>query len=400
MLHRLPKSYLRSLLLALAAAGAALPSGAQAGCMHAVDPALEQTLFTFDALLIAASSVATPGQKALLHPFALDYRSDAALERAFPVRAQVAQAVTLWPLELRQRMLAFVVAHLAAVTNYNALVVQLVGAPPTFTPFNQPVAGGPSEQAIYADRAQLATLLRDAYVQGNLASLWSTIERGWEQGQLCSDQLAQLRAKIAAYTRLTAEPLTADSKVVQNPLMPPGSGVTCIYGDGHFVMLIGPTHSRREQDMLVTHELLHPILNALFKRERRFGLTLAKTACVFAQVTAQNPSSTLTRYVYDTWESYLSETLVRSISHRLTGVGESRRTSFLVAPRIGESLARFEAEPNAAFIDATLEAMEALRRQWCPGSVLLAHAPAAAAAPVGRAGHPTYLAHQGNERSS
>jgi hypothetical protein len=344
---------------------------AWAACPRTVDAVAEETLFTFNTLLYAADSVATSAQHAQLQQFLLGYQANAELDAAYPVRLQVAQAVRSFSPELRHQLLAFVLSHPAAVTNYNALVLQLVGAAPSFSPTQQGIPGGVNERHISADRAQLSALLGEVYAAGHVQALWAQASTGWQAQQLCADHLESLRAAIASYVRLPLSPLSSPSKVISNPLMPQGSGVTCVFSDGHFVMLIGPTATAQQQDLLVSHELTHPVLNQLFQHDPRLQVAMANTQCVYDSVLRAAPGNVLTRYVYTTWESYLSETLVRSISHHLTHVPEVAQAAFVVAPRVSVALRAFEAS-DRSFVDVTLHTLESLRRERCNGDLTLA----------------------------
>ncbi|RYE91949.1 MAG: hypothetical protein EOO78_29650 [Oxalobacteraceae bacterium] len=168
--------------------------------------------------------------------------------------------------------------------------------------------------------------------------------------------------------------------------MPLGSGVTCVFADGHVVSLIGPTRSAREQDMLVSHELLHPILNTLFDHERGLRRALFESQCVFDQVVAANPHSVLTRFVYNSWESYWSEAVVRAISHRLSGVPQAASAALFVGPYLDGALREFEQQPGS-FAEANVHAMQGLRRQLCGRPPRLAQAAVLAAQPVQLARH-------------
>ncbi len=346
-----------------------LPRSAQATpvqCPQAIDPAAEEILFTFNTLIYAASAVATPAQASQLQPFLLTYQPNARLDALYPVRLAVAQAVRQWPTALQQRSLNFLLQHPAAVTNYNALILQLVGAAPSFAPLHLAVPGGAAEQHIFAHRVLLASLLRDIYRQGQVQQLWQHQQQSWQASHLCRDHLVQLRQGIATYLRTPLPPLGADSQVLSNPLMPLGSGVTCVFSDGHFIMLVGPTLSRQEGDMLVTHELLHPALAQLLAQTPQLRLALQRSACVYTQAVQHNPQSLLTRYVYTSWESYLSEVLVRSISHKLSGVPEYAAAAFEVAPVVAQHLRAYETH-GGSFIAATVRLTEALSRSMCGG---------------------------------
>ena len=349
---------------------------AQAACTRSADPELEETLFTFNALIYAATSVASANDFEQLRQFLLVYQPDDAIDRALPVRLGVADAVQSWPMSLRQRALQYFLSHKAAATNFNALVLQLVGPAPQFQPYDQEVPGGESEQVIFNHRAKLANLMREAYRQGRVHELWTHWSPYWAQAQICPEHLTQVQHSVTAYARLPDQTLLGNSVVIKNPLMPFGSGVTCVYSDGHFVMLIGPTHTTRDEDLLIAHELTHPLLNTLFRNDRRLRLALSESECVFDSIRHDSQSGVLTRYVYNTWESYFSESLVRSLSHHVVGITDPG-VGFTLASFLDQQLTHYEAQ-STSFTDTALRTLEALRRDYCYGPPQVSHVTASA----------------------
>ncbi len=206
--------------------------------------------------------------------------------------------------------------------------------------------------------------MRDAYSQGHIRSLWQRLQSNWQRSQVCSSELDALNQGIATYVRLPAVAVGPNSMVISNPLMPVGSGVTCVYADNHFVMLIGPTRNEHDRDVLITHELTHPVLNQLFRHNPHVRLALAESQCVFDHVLEEAHGAILTRYVYNTWESYLSEIMVRSISHRVTRQPEPISSAFVLAPHVGASLNTYE-RSTGTFVEAAVHTMQGLRRERC-----------------------------------
>jgi hypothetical protein len=336
----------------------------------ATSPALAQqeALFAFGALIDAASSVASPAELHQLQPFLLTYRPDAQLDALYPVRRQVAESVQRWPLSLRRRALTYLLGHRAAVTNFNAMILQVVGGAPLFLSHDSSVPGGAPEQAIYAHRQVLAGLLRDIWSSGQLSILWNQQQLGWEAAQLPASTLPRLSRAIEAYTRSQMPALVAGSQIMVDPLMPQGSGVTTLFTGGRFIMLIGPTLQIRDQNMLVTHELLHPLVNATIHGNLSLQMALEADQCSFERIVQDAPNNVLTQYVYTTWESYLSEVMVRSISHRLAGVAEPSRDPFVIAADVAAHLNTFE-RSSGSLADATRRLSNDLAQHLCRGNL-------------------------------
>ncbi len=328
-------------LLHLQPAFAAVPR-ADADAPSTLAVGQQQALFAFGTLIYAASSVASPAERRLLQPFLLTYRPDLRLEGRYPLRRAVAEATGRWPLDLRQDALSYLLGHRAAITNFNAMVLQTVGGAPAFDVLSRGAPAGAPEQKIYADRQMLADLLRRTWTQGQGAHLWQAQRQAWTAAQPQPHHLAQLAAAIARYSRSGQTLSTAGSQVVADPLMPPGSGVTSLFADGHFLMVIGPSDSIPEQDMLISHELLHPIVHALIHTDSALWARLQADSCSFDAIASGDPQNVLTHFVYTSWESYLSEVLVRSISHRLAGVANPAVDPFVIAPLVQQELQVFE----------------------------------------------------------
>ncbi len=343
--------YLQICLGVLAAlaimASTGLANSARAACETRKNTQADQLLFTFNTMIYAASSVADAPARAALHDFLLVYEPNDALDDAFAIRAGVAAAVQSWPRNTRERMLGFLLNHRAAITNYNALVLQWVGPPPSFATLATDTNPSGTEQQVFADREQLAKLLREAWNQGHTDRLWQQWQPSWQSAQICTSRWRSLQSALARYVRLPL-PRNDASELLYNPLMPEQSAVTSVYADDHFLMVVGPALSAQGQDALISHELTHPIVHHALHNESGLLSQLRHSDCVFAEVRdAKGESALLTHYVYNTWESYFSEALVRGITSRLyPGVAHAHR-ALLVANDIDLELKSFESTRNA-----------------------------------------------------
>ena len=329
-----------TLLTGTAAAGFA--TAAHAACETRKSTQSDQLLFTFNTMIYAASSVADAPARAALHDFLLIYEPQDALDNAFAMRRGVAHAVEAWPRATRERMLTFLLEHRAAITNYNAVVLQWVGPPPGFATLVTDTNPSGTEQHVFADREILGKLLREAWVQDHVDGLWQQWQPSWQNAQICTSRWRGLQSALARYARLPL-PGNDASELLYNPLMPEQSAVTSVYGDDHFLMVVGPALSAQGQDALITHELTHPIVHHALHNMRGLLAQLRSSDCVFAEVRdAKGESTLLTHYVYNTWESYFSEALVRGITARLyPGVAHAHR-ALLVSDDIALELKAFE----------------------------------------------------------
>jgi hypothetical protein len=338
---------------------------ALAGDARAFEPSdgSAQLLFTFNALLYGASSVANPRDRAELHQFLLDYEPNEALDRAYPLRRDVASNVRLWPENLRQRALTFVLGHKTAATNYNALVLQLVGPPPAFVPLRQAIPGGQAEQTLASDAHILSGLLQEAYAAADMQALWPRYAAHWRAAQVPTERVRSIQTSVARYVQSRQHAPLEASSVMSNPLMPGGSGVTSMYADGHFVMLLGPTLSVPEAETLIAHELTHPLLNHLFKADPRARRALHNAECVFDYVRRDPDAARVTAYVYNGWESYYAESLVRAISHHLMHTPELGH-GFVLTPALTWELERYETG-RFSFSEFTIRSLAKLSRDYC-----------------------------------
>jgi hypothetical protein len=349
----------------------ATPAYAQSqGCAHAVDANNEEILFTFNALLYSATSVASPQDLSELHQLLLGYEANAQVDEAFPIRKRVYDQVQNWSLILRQRALQFVLHHETAATNYNALVLQLVGPAPDFAPLDQAIPGGPAEQNLYVSRQALSDLMRQIYTEGHSHALWQQVRPAWENNQLCAAHIAAVEKRVTDYVRAPkgSLPLQA-SQMMINPLMPTGSGVTSVYSDDHFIMVLGPTLTPVDADTLLSHELLHPLLNNIFKGDSRLRIALRNAQCVYDYIKRNPAGEMATRYVYSNWESYFSESLVRATSHHLTATVETG-AGFMLTPTLGWELEHYDTE-NERFNELIMQALAKLNRDYCIGPSML-----------------------------
>lgn len=277
-------------------------------------------LFAFGTLVYAASSVASDADRAKLHALLLDYAPDTALDHAFGVRRDVAALVEKWPAAERARMLQFLLLHRTAITNYNALVLQWVAPPPGFAVAADDANPSNVEPELFAQRSELANLLRQAWHDHQTQALWQREQASWQSQQIPNTRWRHLQHTLTHFLRLpasNANQLDA-SEVLLNPLMPRNTAVTAIFGDEHFVTIVGPALQQNEQDALISHEITHPIIQQRLHHSAQMTADFDASTCVFDAVAQSGDEDvTLIRRVYNTWESYFSEAVVRSITAEL-----------------------------------------------------------------------------------
>src|SRR6185437_6881025 len=129
----------------------------------------------------------------------LGYEPNPQIDSVYPIRKQVYAWVQNWPIALRQRALTFVLTHETAATNYNALVLQLVGPAPEFRALDQTIPGGQAEQNLFASRNELSELLRAVWAEGHSHKFWDMMRPQWESNQLCAGHVRAIEHKVTDY---------------------------------------------------------------------------------------------------------------------------------------------------------------------------------------------------------
>lgn len=328
------------------------------------EQAPEKILFAFGNFICAANSVATPEQQSILHSLLLDCPSPPATAQDYNFKDQVQQQVAQWPVVIREDALTFLLQHAMAITNFNALIVQMVGPPPSFVPNPDGAIVGLSETWTSKDRATLSQILQQAWITGHMDSFWKRIAPAWKKSQIASDDIRDIARRVQKYLPLPYNKDLRVTYVTINPLMPTGSGVTSIYTDNHYNVILGPSANRVEAQTLLAHELSHPIINAFFKRDERAKRILAHSTCVYKAVQYDPDGQMGIGSVYTNWEAYFSETVVRAISHHLMNTPEAE-DGFILQPTIAWELDRYDAG-HYRVEDLMFRSLNKLTQNFCP----------------------------------
>lgn len=328
------------------------------------EQAPEKLLFAFGNMICAANSVATSDQQSVLHNLLLDCPSPPPSAKDYDFQTQVQQQVAQWPVVIREDALTFLLQHAMAITNFNALVVQMVGPPPSFSPNPDGAILGVSEGWTSKDRATLSQILQQAWIAGHMDTFWKQVAPAWKKTQVTSYDVRDIARRVQKYLPL---PYNKDLKVTYvtiNPLMPTGSGVTSIYTDNHYNVILGPSANHADAQTLLAHELSHPIINAFFKHDERAKRILAHSTCVYKAVQYDPDGQMGIGSVYTNWEAYFSETLVRAISHHLMNTAEPD-DGFILQPTISWELDRYDTG-HYRVEDLMFRSLNKLTQNFCP----------------------------------
>jgi hypothetical protein len=350
-------------LLPHLAAAADAPGVAAQAYRHDVQAAPETSLMALGVLICGANSVADAHQTHLLHQVLLDCPAEAGIEERFPVRGQVLRQVQTWSVASRTQALTFLLGHRMAVTNFNALVMQLVGPPPTFRVIAGGAVAGLSDDWSAQDRAQLSSLLQKTWREAHLDAMWRQLSPAWQADQISPYKVRQVAQRVQDYIHAPQTTPLNLTYVTVNPLMPAGSGVTSIFSDNHYAIILGPSASEADAETLLAHELAHPIINAFFHTDARAQRALQNAACVFDAVRQDPQGRAGMSGVYTAWDVYFSETLVRSISHHIMQTTEAA-DGFILQPTVAWELQRYDAN-HCAFEELMVRSLTKLQGTFC-----------------------------------
>jgi hypothetical protein len=145
--------------------------------------------------------------------------------------------------------------------------------------------------------------------------------------------------------------------------MPARSGVTSIFADNHYAIILGPSATPADAETLLAHELAHPIVSAFFHHDARALRALQNASCVFDAVRKDPRGQAGIGGVYTAWEVYFSETLVRSISHHIMRTTEAA-DGFILQPTMAWELQRYDAN-HCAFEELMVRSLIKMENSFC-----------------------------------
>lgn len=301
------------------------------------------------AVLEAAGQVADDETAEKLRRFQILQPSYPAVEYAFPQRQRLVEAVRRWPTEQKEAAFTWVRDHATWSTLLHAMAVE------SFDGALAPTGWGPSmgtyAPVIFEARAGLSPLLQQALADPAIVALAEELSA--QQDPFTAAGTAEVRQKILAYLRVPDDlpPFAA----LFAPLMAPGTGVNGQLEDGTVLFLVGPLADPVEVAMVLSHEMAHqPIFRIVQKPDVRAALT--SSACAFETV-ADNSG-------YVEWPSYLSESLVRSLSYRLEGL-PFRASGIRFEEELYRELEAWEEESETDFAEALVGMLGRIREAHC-----------------------------------
>lgn len=302
------------------------------------------------AVLEAASQATTSDeQRERLRRFGVAPAASDAVERAYPVRRELKEAVRQWPAERREAASAWVNRHATWTTLLHAMVLESYDG--SFVPRDW----GPSMQRfdleIWRARTTLAPFLVAALEDPAIEAIASRLATPADP--FTAAGVDRWRKRTLAYLRLEDElPQLAG---FFNPLLAPGTGVNAELPGGEVLLVVGPDADPEQPELVLVHELAH---QPIFRVLNRPGASraLEASACAFEMVRE--------RYGYETWQSYFAESLVRALSYRLKGVAV-RDTGFVFERELYDALVAWEAQEDGDFEEAVVQMLEGIRAGRC-----------------------------------
>jgi len=314
------KSVILTIFLIIAHSFAALVSAEQltgAEASEKFEYIHEITIFA--AIVQAARDTANPEQASKLQTYQLGDPSPD-FDKMYPVRLMLKKKSDALPNSLKIKCLNYFLRYPYWQTVYHAYLIESFGPAPLFTPNGKRFS---MIDQVFAGRNEFARILAQVYACGGGTEGWKEIVGELSRRQVPKKYLSEIG------NRLT-KGLKADSKVIgpelfqsyssgqmtviHNMLMAPTTGVVAFPKgwNGHPVYIVGAWETEKGLWTCISHELTHPILNAVRDRSGKFRATLDKTAHCFESVTEN-------RWGYDEWGSYFMEEFVRAASSKIEG---------------------------------------------------------------------------------
>ena len=293
----------------------------------------------FAAIVQAARETANTEQVLKLQSYQLGDPSPD-FDKLYPVRLMLKKKSNALPKYLKMKCLNYLLQYPYWQTVYHAYLFESFGAAPLFTPNGKRFS---MIDQVYAGRNEFARILAQVYACGGGSEGWKGLVVELSRQQVPKKCLS------AIGNRLT-KGLKADSKVIgsklfqsycsgqmtviHNPLMAPTTGVVSFPNgwNGYPVYVVGAWETEQGLWTCISHELTHPILNAIHEKSEKFRATLDKTAHCFESVTGN-------RWGYDEWGSYFPEEFIRAASSKIEGGFQKQ---FQHHKTIADMLAKFE----------------------------------------------------------
>lgn len=351
-------TYLPLLFVSLAAPAGLARAGAEAAPAPALDVVgVSRALFTFDVLVAGAEQAAQASAEASRQ---LAYNGLHVAERPAGLSSAQAQAVwravTALPPEEKRDGLALLRRSDVVTTEAHALLLQMLGPPPTFSP--RPAPTGLSERQLAWVRlapalsALMQQIYRDAHVEALFASL---------RGQVMA--LQPTAAELAADVRLldgafgrSARP-EEQVQLIVVPLMAQDTGATLMLGGRGAITLVGPVVDAHRRQTLVVHEMLHPRLASLMAEHPALLATIEASSCL-REAAKHAAGDRAVSQVYDVWRDYFVESWVRGLARELTH-GGAIDAGFALAGPLGKVPGGGGADALAERAEHTLQQLAA-----------------------------------------
>lgn len=300
------------------------------------------------AILAAAIQVADADQVDLFAKHQLVVEPNPTIDDLFPARRALVEAVESWPEARKKAAFDWLLENPSWASMLHGLAIE------SFDAGLEPRAWGPTMSAydpeVFAERAALGSLMRAALEDEAIRAIARSVARQPEP--FTSEGIRERRGALVRYLGLEDE--LPVFHAFHASLMKPGNGVNAVLPDGAVVLVVGASADPSERSLILFHEMAHlPVDRILDAPSARAAL--ASSACAFETVDET--------YGYTAWRSYFAETLVRSLSYRLEGVGPYD-TGFPFERPLTEMLERWEGS-GVPFEELVMEMLAALRERAC-----------------------------------
>lgn len=300
------------------------------------------------AVFAAAAQVADPEQLQTLSQYGIVPPRSPAIDEVFPERRALVEAVRLWDETRKRAALAWLLENATWSTRLHAMAIESFDSKLEARDFGPSMLGYAPH--IYANRASLAPLLRDALEDEAIRRIAS--DRVRQPEGFGHEEIQRRREAMFRYLRIDDD--LPPYHAFYATLMSPGLGVNASLPDGSILFVVGP-HVRTEDALLVLyHEMARPPIHRILQTPV-VAAALASSECAFAHV-GEN-------FGYVTWRSYFAETLVRALSYRLQGAGP-QPSPFIYEVSVGQTLMAYE-QGELGFEEVVLAMLDGFREYVC-----------------------------------
>lgn len=215
-------------------------------------------------------------------------------------------------------------------TVYHAYILESFGASPKFSPTENYYSM--NDKNIKGSSKELSELMMSVFSAGGGIDGWKPMIKMMRKYTLNEPFLSLIEDKLYKYLKLKKQEGLTFS-VIYNPLMHPHIGINAFPNPrnrNQIVFITGPWTSIQALRTNISHEMMHPIVNKLYKDSEKFKKAINETEILNKNITGE-------RWGYDNWYGYFAEEVIRAVSTRVEGEYQAKfQHTDLISKRLKE----------------------------------------------------------------